>query len=70
MEARKIATSRLCNDKEVDEVLASAKKYFFANYTNKVGNHYEQEIGRSNCSGFQQLLKSCGFTVDMLLCQW
>ena len=49
VEARKIATSRLCNDKEVDEALASAKKHFFANYTNKVGNHYDQEIGRSNC---------------------
>ena len=41
VEARKIATSRLCNDKEA---------FFFAKYTNKVGNHYDQEIGRSNCT--------------------
>ena len=49
VEARKIASSRLRNDKEVDENLASAKKCFFATYANKVRNQYNQEIGRSNC---------------------
>jgi hypothetical protein len=66
VEARKIATSRLCNDKEVDEALASAKKYFFANYTNKVGNHYEQEIGRSNCRERQMRWKWFSATVKVL----
>ena len=37
VEARKIATSRLCNDKEVDEALASAKKYFLPTTLTKSG---------------------------------
>ena len=51
VEARKIASPWPRNDKEVDEALASAKKRFFATYANKVGEQYDEEIGRSNCRG-------------------